>query len=218
MPELNERLSHWAALTHCFCGACEYVVRRGVPRWQRSNGERFGYVDCDGEPCKGCGYDTRMSPEETLKSLTAKDWSNCEVRGSCFYRAGEARAIMPDDVTGLVLRDCNLDNCILPKGATVEGGTHKNLWVQNDGATWVCDWVTDAPVAPLNLKYHIAEGLNTDPALIPAEKLTDEELKALEQARVDAKQLAEAETTVATLKSKLGIAEAVITDAEAVKG
>ena len=187
----------------CFCGYWEYAHRKGRWLWQRDAGERFGYIFAEeGSCCADCGYDLTFSPAETLQNLKAEDWNDSLVKGSCFYAEGAMRAIMPADVTGVVLVECNLDNCIIPEGATVEGGTNKNVWKQNDGHDWACD-EADNPIEPLNRKAMVMEGLNVDPALIPARPLTAEAVKAAEQARDDARRLAEAEATVAELSARV---------------
>lgn len=190
--DINERLSSWDAMHRCLCGRWEYACRRGKWLWQRQVEGKFAYQQADVPACEVCGWDLTHSPAENIEAMDAKEWGGI-IRNSCFYVEGAAVKLLPDgvDEKGLLFRDCNLDNRTLPAGVIVDGGCHRNLWEQNDGRDWVCDWKTDVPLVPVNVKSDLLAGLNCDPALIPARKLTDEELRAQEEARSKARDLHE---------------------------
>lgn len=206
MPKLNERLSHWDALHSCFCGRWQASPKAGH-LYERSGEGKFSRIFADVEKvtaCEVCGYDLTREPLENLKALTAKDWSGAIIKGSCFY--AQAGWQLPEGITDCEFVACNLDNVSLPvdaKGITITGGTHKRIKEQTDRADWVCDWTTEAPIEPVDLKRRIREGENTDPSKLPVTKLTDEELYAIEQKRLDERERAEARAKVATLTAKL---------------
>ena len=105
--------------------------------------------------------------------------------------------------------NCNLDNVTLPRGVTVTGGSHRLVKRQNDGGDWVCDWATAQPVAPTDIKTRLREGINVDPAKLPAKRLTDEQIKAAEQKRLDALELAQTEAKATELRAKMAVVEGV---------
>jgi hypothetical protein len=155
--------------------------------------DRFAYLFARQEgvaACEVCAWDLTRSPEENIADLTAKDWEGV-VKNSCFYVEGKAQPLLPKDIdsTLVAFEGCNLDNRVVDPKVEIVGGSHRNIWAQNDRADWVCDWATDAPLEPVNLKSHIMHCLNTDPALIPREPLTDEDHAAQEEQRREAEAL-----------------------------
>jgi len=85
--------------------------------------------------------------------------------------------------------------------------------VQNDLALWECDPKTGAPVKPVDYKARLLDGRNVDPAKLPAEKLTQEDMDAIEEKRKDERELAEAQAKVSKLTAKL----AAVTTPKAVR-
>lgn len=220
MPKLNERLSHWDALHSCFCGRWQASPKTGhlYERSGVNDGKaKFSRIFASVEKvtaCEVCGYDLTREPLENLKALTAKDWSGALVKGSCF--SSESGWQLPEGIADCEFQGCNLDNVRLPadtKGITLTDCTRKRIIIQNDRADWVCDWKTELPIEPLDLKRRIREGENIDPAKLPAAKLTDEELKAIEQKRTGERDLVAAQEKVSELTAKL----AAVADPEAVK-
>lgn len=208
MPKLNERLSHWDAMHSCFCGRWQKSPKKGH-LYERSGvndgGAKFSRIFAgDLKVCEVCGYDLTLEPMENLKALTAKDWSGALVKGSCFY--AESGWQLPEGIADCEFVGCNLDNVALAmdaKGITLADCTRKRIIIQNDRAEWVCDWKTEAPIEPVDLKRRLRDGENVDPAKLPAVKLTAEELKAIEQKRRDERDLAEAQAKVSELTVKL---------------
>jgi hypothetical protein len=217
MPELNERLSGWDAMHSCFCGRWSKSPKRDRDTYERPGEGKWARIFADLEnvtACEVCGYDLTRTPLENLKALTAKDWSGSLIKGSCFY--AEAGWQLPDGITDCEFADCNLDNVSLPadaKGITITGGTAKCLRVQNDLALWECDPKTGAPVKPVDYKARLLDGRNVDPAKLPAEKLTQEDMDAIEEKRKDERELAEAQAKVSKLTAKL----AAVTTPKAVR-
>jgi len=187
---LNERLSNWDAAHYCPCHRWEYAWRRGRFVWQRQIvaellSESYLFARQEGVAvCEVCAWDLTRSPEENIADLTAKDWQGL-VKNSCFYVEGKALPLLPKDIdpATVVFDGCNLDNRIVPEKVEIVGGSHRNIWAQNDRADWVCDWDTDAPLEPVDVKGRLMEGRSIDPADIPRDPLTDEEWEAQEEAR-----------------------------------
>ena len=94
------------------------------------------------------------------------------VRGSCFAqeaaRDGQNRVIFSSAWRNVRFIGCNLDNAVLPTGATTVGCSTKRHRPQNDREDWL---VTDQnePIEPLDKKTWLREGRSIDPADIPAE-------------------------------------------------
>ena len=197
MPDLNERLSNWNALHSCYCHRWQWCAARasyerpGEGKWKR-------LWAGDLRRCEVCGYDLTRPPMENLLALTAKDWTGT-IKGACLY--SETPWALPAD-TVCEFVSCNLDNVTVPAGCKIVGGCHRLIVVQNDLADWVCDWKTGLPVEPTDLKSRLREGLNVDPKLLPEKPLAEEEFAVVQEQQRDAKELAEAQATVATLTAK----------------
>lgn len=61
------------------------------------------------------------------------------ITGSCFSHEKPDAHIFPDDMTGVTFINCNLDNCFIPAGNTVVGGSQRRFIVQDDGFDWIID-------------------------------------------------------------------------------
>lgn len=112
------------------------------------------------------------------------------IRGSNFSKPTPDTVVFPDGITSVFER-CNLDNVIIPAGATIRGhgdieSTNKRMAIQNDKEYWILDG-DDKPITPLNENIFDELGLSKDPNDIPAEMADrpitvtkEEELIALE--------------------------------------
>ena len=123
----------------------------------------------------------------SFKDIPAKEFNNTIIQGSCFYQEWDwdgnkpvIKDIFPDGMTGVVFRNCNLDNVYIPPGNTVEGGTNKRIQVQNDWSDWVLD-SNLKPKEPVNKKMRLEAGVSIDPKDIPEKKFTEEERKQFEE-------------------------------------
>ena len=129
---------------------------------------------------------------EQNEKYSFKDFTGCnfttsdpkefegEIVGSCFAQQNGWRDVFPPDMTGVHFRRCNLDNCRIPDGNTLEtegweACCNRHHKVQNDLEIWLLD-DDGNPTEPLNKDDLIAEGKNVDPANIPAEYILEEEL------------------------------------------
>jgi hypothetical protein len=123
--------------------------------------------------------------------IPLSEFNDCIIRGSDFsqeFLEGESiplsggKSIFPSDVTGLVLRGCNVDNVYIPPGVTVEDdteraapSTNKTIKVQNDCENWMLEKVGDVwqPKEPIGKLLFEKWGVSVNPNDIPAEKMDE---------------------------------------------
>lgn len=163
------------------------IDEEGKPR-------RFEWVGP--ERCS-CGYDLTRTPRQNIKAISAEEWSAGVVINTCLAHEGAAVDILPADVE-IEFGGCNLDNAVLSAKHRMLGSrkdhrattcSHNRIIRQNDGREWVCRWkstaekAADTPTSPLDLKASLLQGLNVDPALIPAKPLTAEQIEEDDRAR-----------------------------------
>lgn len=137
----------------------------------------------------------------TNKSLTDTDpktWNDTEVVGSCFHHHTPKTVVFPAGITGVTFTRCNLDNVVVPKECTVNGGCHRWIAMQKDKEWWVLD-NNLTPIEPLNSALFTKLGLSTSAAALPvsesaapATQVKREELE--DQLRTDMKALEDAAT------------------------
>jgi hypothetical protein len=130
--------------------------------------------------------------DEINKTYSWKDFTGCnfstndpkewvgEIVGSCFAQENGMKEVFPPDIQDVHFRRCNLDNCIIPKGATIEtegweACCNRNHAVQNDGEAWIID-AKGKPASPLNLKSFIQDKKSINPDDIPKEFIREEEM------------------------------------------
>ena len=80
-----------------------------------------------------------------------------------------------------IFRECNLDNCVIPDGCTVEGGTNKRFQAQADMEDWFID-AQNRPMLPINKFLFDRLGIPTDPSSIantpePVTSVVEEQLE-----------------------------------------
>lgn len=118
------------------------------------------------------------------------EWNGTIVDGACFYQEAvyvpmpvdPSRAVFPIGMTGVTFRRCNLDNCVVPVGNTVEAScSHRKIRVQNDRDDWVLD-VANRPVEPVNRKARAKVGLTIDPRELPDKPITRDEFEIYKRA------------------------------------
>lgn len=121
------------------------------------------------------GQEYDCDDKHSCKDYTGLDWANREkldglvIQGSCFSQEIPDRKIFPPQMAGVTFIECNLDNCQIPAGNIVLGGTKRKFKVQNDGEDWIVD-DSHLPIEPVNKKYFEMLKLSTDPKDIPAQK------------------------------------------------
>lgn len=122
----------------------------------------------------------------SFKSVKAEEFNNTLIKSSCFYqewRKGDeevVKDIFPDGMTGVVFKNCNLDNVYVPLGNTMIECTNKKVKVQNDWDDWILDESLN-PVEPINKEVRQEYGVSIDPNDIPSKELTEEERDAFEK-------------------------------------
>lgn len=67
------------------------------------------------------------------------DMDGKTVGGSCFSQEAPDTHVFPAGMTGVTFSYCNLDNCFIPDGNTVVGGSQRRHISNADG-----DWLVDA--------------------------------------------------------------------------
>ena len=107
--------------------------------------------------------------------IDAVEFSDTIIVGTCFsqtlwYKNKPRRVkIFPDDITGVIFKECNLDNVYIPPGNTVDGGTNKFFKTMEDGQFWILDENNRKPIAPLDPAIFDEFGWSKDPKDIPTE-------------------------------------------------
>jgi hypothetical protein len=117
--------------------------------------EKYSYKDCT---------------QQKFTKLDAKEFDNSEVVGTCFHQNVPKTKVFPVGMTGVKFQKCNLDNCEIPAGNTIEGGCHRWIALQKDGEDWFLDDNLD-PVEPMNKALYEKLGLDVNPVSISATQL-----------------------------------------------
>lgn len=68
--------------------------------------------------------------------IEATDLNGKEIIGSCFSQEKWREDVFPPDMSGVTFINCNLDNCHIPEGNTVIGGSNRYFEAQTDGHDW----------------------------------------------------------------------------------
>lgn len=68
-----------------------------------------------------------------------KDMTGLTITGSCFSQETPDTEVFPPDMTEVTFINCNLDNCIIPDGNRIHGGSNRRFKCQNDGQDWLID-------------------------------------------------------------------------------
>ena len=122
---------------------------------------------------------------KTFLDTKPEEWNDSEVICSCFYNEKPKSLIFPEGIKGVKFVRCNLDNIVIPKDCTVEGGCNRLIQVQKDGEDWLLDDDLK-PVEPLNKAQYIKLGLSINPAALPTSaksvSVTQEKCQQLEDA------------------------------------
>lgn len=134
-------------------------------------------------------YSHHSWKRQSFLNTDPAEFNNSEIVGACFHQEEPFTDVFPA-IIGVTLTDCNVDNCNIPRGVTVNRGTNKHIKVQKDGEYWIVD--TDGkPVEPRDKARYVELGLSVLPKDLPAEQLEENILRAndpkvIEQKAIDA--------------------------------
>lgn len=117
-------------------------------------------------------YSYKSFKRKTFRNIDASEFSNSEIIGACFYQEIPYSRIFPDGIVDCVFTKCNLDNCNIPEGCTVNKGTNKQIKLQKDGEYWIVDEGLN-PVEPRDKDKYISFGISINPIDLPLEQLSE---------------------------------------------
>ena len=69
----------------------------------------------------------------------ATDLDGQTIINSCFSQEIPDTHVFPDGMKNVTFINCNLDNCFIPSGNIVQGGSQRRFKVQQDGFDWIVD-------------------------------------------------------------------------------
>lgn len=97
-----------------------------------------------------------------------------DIVGASFCQDNPFTDVFPELPDGQICRliNCNLDNCNIPAGYEVVGGTNKQIELQTDGEKWVIG-ADRKPIEPLHKSEYVKLGLSVSPNDLPVEKLDE---------------------------------------------
>jgi hypothetical protein len=113
-------------------------------------------------------YSQRLFKVKDL--IDAKGLDGQVIYSSCFSCEEPDSPMFPEKMKGVKFYNCNLNNCLIPEGNEVIGGSQKRIIVQKDNEDWIVD-ESDKPVEPINKKFFIKLGLSTAPKDIPKTRI-----------------------------------------------
>jgi len=110
----------------------------------------------------------------TGQSLKGETIPPGEIIGSCFAQEGDDMYdIFPDNMDGVTLKKCNLDNVEIKGNNTVDSSSwNRNITIQNDLCDWICDKATKQPIEPIDKKWREKNDYSVLVKDIPITKLT----------------------------------------------
>lgn len=113
----------------------------------------------------------------------ATDLNDIIVMGSCFYQVcpedflgDPLMHIFPKDMCGVTFVECNLDNVYVPLGNAMYECSHRRIKRMADGEYWFVD-ENIKPTEPIHKKRLLRLKENVDPNKIPAEKVSEADLR-----------------------------------------
>ena len=137
-------------------------------------------------------YSFRDFTHQKFTDIDASEFNNTTIDSSCFYQeslySSDALSVtppspmvdvFPSGMTGVVFKECNLDNVNVPAGNIIIDGTHKKIRVCNDAEDWILD-VDNKPLEPMDKEQRIEAGVWYLPKDIPDKQWTEQERKDFE--------------------------------------
>lgn len=130
-------------------------------------------------------YSYKDFTHQSFTGVSTAEFNNSEIVGSCFYQESiwhsGSLGVTPKDpmidvfpplMTGVTFVRCNLDNCKIPIGNTIdERCQNRKIRVQNDNEDWELDG-SNKPIEPLDKKRFVEDGKSVDPKDIPVSKVS----------------------------------------------
>jgi len=132
-----------------------------------------------------CSGMKRGWKRKSLLDIPAKEFNNTEIIGSCFAQDNPFTDVFPSGITGVTFVNCNLNNCNIPAGNIIQGGSNKHHKAQNDGEEWIVN-NNLKPIEPLKPKNYDTYNLSKDPKDLPIKPLTESIIVQAEKAKVKA--------------------------------
>lgn len=118
-------------------------------------------------------YDDEYSLRDlTGRKLTEYQLDNKVIYATCFSHEQPDSIVFSDNMVDATFVNCNLDNCFIPSGNTVIGGSQRRFKVQNDLRDWEID-EANKPVKLVNEEMWQQAGYSIDPKDIPTKKQTN---------------------------------------------
>jgi len=114
-------------------------------------------------------YSYKSWKRQSFTGKDPKEFNDSEIVGAGFSQNEPFTDVFPALISKVKFINCNLDNCNIPAGATVEGGTNKHFKEQADGEIWLVD-AAKKPTAPLKPYRFDKWGVSKDPKDIPIVK------------------------------------------------
>ena len=73
-------------------------------------------------------YSYKDLVDQNFTTVDAPEFNNSEIVGSNFFQYNAPRSnVFPSDMTGVTFKNCNLDNCNIPAGNTLEKCTNLHI-------------------------------------------------------------------------------------------
>jgi hypothetical protein len=112
-------------------------------------------------------YSYKSFKRQSFLDASRSDFDGMEIVGTSFYQDNHHTDVFPKNMSGVIFTGCNLDNCNVPAGATIRGGTNKHIAKQKDGEWWIVD-KDGKPIEPRDKAKFETFGISTLPKDIPS--------------------------------------------------
>ena len=93
-------------------------------------------------------YSNKDFTGRNLTDADPADFTGQTIHQLCLSQETPDSDVLPLGVTDCTLLNCNLDNCTIPAGYTVEGGSTRRYAIQEDGMDWLID-ANNNPLEPM---------------------------------------------------------------------
>ena len=115
-------------------------------------------------------YSYQSFKRQDFLKIDVKEFDGMKIIGSCFHQDKPYSDIFPSGIRDVIFEKCNLDNCNIPAGASIIGGTNKHFSESNDREFWLVDSSLNF-IEPRDKAKFISCGLSIDPRSIPVSPL-----------------------------------------------